>query len=111
MKTVLLVVATMLTCAVGYSIAGIKVDYARVQSLATIPQIDRAVAATLLDEINSTRAWLQSLKTAIATCKDIEELKASVAHLPDLPARKTDQLAAAISEKMIDPKTTEVAKP
>lgn len=59
----------------------------------------RALALTVLDEVNVLREWIVSFKAATAAATNLSTLQSRVAALPDLPDRTKAQLINAIQNK------------
>lgn len=60
----------------------------------------RAVAAIMVDEINSLRQWITSFKAAVAAATTLADLKTRVAALAALPDRTLAQAKAAFIAKI-----------
>lgn len=60
----------------------------------------RAVAAIMVDELNSIREWIVSFKSVVAAATTLSDLKTRVATLPDLPDRTLAQAKAAFINKV-----------
>lgn len=63
-------------------------------------KLQRAVAAVLVDEINSLRQWLASFKAEVAAATSLADLKTRVAGLPNMPDRTLAQAKTAIENKL-----------
>lgn len=62
----------------------------------------RAIAQTLLDEINSLRQWITDFKAQVALASSLNDLKTRVAALPNVPSRTLAQAKNAIESKIDD---------
>jgi len=60
----------------------------------------RAVAAIMVDEINSLRGWITDFKAAVAAASSLSDLKTRVAALPNLPDRTLVQAKNAFISKI-----------
>ena len=60
----------------------------------------RAVAAIMVDEINSLRDWITDFKAAVAAASSLADLKTRVAALPNLPDRTLQQAKNAFIAKI-----------
>lgn len=60
----------------------------------------RAIAAVLVDEINSVREWITSFKAQVALASSLADLKTRVAGLPDMPDRTLAQAKNAYITKV-----------
>jgi len=61
---------------------------------------DKAIAFAAADGTNSLRAWLVDFKAAIAAAKSLDEIKAGVAALPNLPEVTKQQMLDGIKSKL-----------
>jgi hypothetical protein len=61
----------------------------------------RAVVVTLIDEINTLRGWLTSLKAQIAASSSLTDLRNRVNTLPAVPNRTLAQARTAITAKVL----------
>ena len=59
-----------------------------------------AFADILKDEFNSLRQWQMSFKSEVAAAANLNDLKTSVAALPDLPDRTLVQFKTAITNRI-----------
>jgi hypothetical protein len=75
---------------------------AMLDSFASDPLFQRALADILKDEINIVRAWTVSLKAAIASASTLAQVKTNVAALDTLNARTLAQLKTAIQNRIDD---------
>jgi hypothetical protein len=64
------------------------------------PIVIRAFADIVKDEINILRGWDMDLKAAVAASNNLEQLKANIAALPDLPDRTLPQLKQEIKDRI-----------
>ena len=69
-------------------------------ALGTEARAYRAVAAIMVDEINSLRDWITIFKAAVAAATSLADLKTRVAALPDLPDRTLQQAKNAFIAKI-----------
>lgn len=63
------------------------------------PVFEKAIALTLLDEINLLREWIASFKAAVAASTSLANLQTRVAALPDMPDRTVQQAIQAVRTK------------
>jgi hypothetical protein len=63
---------------------------------------DRAVALSVLDELNNLRSWITSFTGAVAASTNLADLKTRVAALPAMPQRTIAQAKTAITQKIDD---------
>lgn len=64
-----------------------------------LPILNKAIALTLLDELNLLREWLVSFKAVVAASTSLANLQTRVAALPDMPDRTVQQAISAIRTK------------
>ncbi len=60
----------------------------------------RAIAALVIDEINTLREWIVAFKNATAAATSLANLQTRVAALPDLPDRTPAQAKSAFISKV-----------
>lgn len=65
-------------------------------------KVVRALALSVLSELNTLRGWLASFKTEVAAAASLADLKTRVAGLPATPDRTRQQLVNAILAKIDD---------
>ena len=63
-------------------------------------KLKRAIAAVLLDEINTLRGWLTAFKAQVALATNLADLKTRVATLPNTPDRTLAQAQTALAAKI-----------
>ena len=74
----------------------------------SIPLFQRAIAQTLIDEINSLRQWITDFKAATAAATNLADFKIRVAALSNMPARTLAQAKTSV-ESNIDSGTLDNA--
>lgn len=73
---------------------------AEVTAISERGKVLRAMAAVLVDEINSLRQWLVSFKAEVAAATSLANLQTRVAALPNMPDRTLAQAKTAITNKL-----------
>ncbi len=68
--------------------------------LDSYPRAYRAIAAILVDELNTIRQWIVAFKAQVALASTLADLKTRVAGLPDLPNRTLPQAKSAFISKV-----------